>query len=1044
MLYSLVMRVRFRYFCLLVFLLLGGFTACEIEEKNYEAEIEWLTFQARGEGNSFQDLLRGDTVRSPGQTVMRVKPDFPNGTDLTCVIPVFRLSKGATADVVSGKPMDLTKDLVMTVTSENGRYKRQYRFVVGVNPTRVGGRPDGQEEETKNTETGLSDFQLEGIAAKVEPRGVNIYAEVEESVDLTRVTPTWKLSKGATSEPQSGTPHNFAKEPLFVWVTAEDGRTRTKYRIEAHHPEVIPNSAAQLLAFRFGECKEPGVISGSKIYVNIDPGLSAKSLTPIYTMTEGATCDLPIGVQPLDFSKPKKITVTSEDGNATSVYTVHVSGGKHVGAELKEIDVYGAIGQGKPHHIEGNTYTFLFKDGDLKLEEVRIRAAVSEKASQSWSAGTGADWTGCLEDAAEGLYSQTLTVRSEDGEHQSLYRIQLRRVAVTKDYWLSSFGFDGIPSEVKIVEHDIFCTVPAGTDITRLVPTFTSLPSVGDALKGRVEVWNSKGRKTDPNVFQIESGVTAVDFTATKELYVYYTLWAAYYPKATYRIHFLFKSDPDKAYMSREPELKDFRFEGMEQVVPARMGNTWLFTVGEEVDARRLKPSFRCSRGAKAEGLTSGKVTDFSSPKTLTLKSGDGSREVVYTIKVQKGQNDRADVLSFRLVELDLTPSIRGTSITFFAGTDVAVSSLTPEYTVSRNARAEGLQLGQPHDFSTPAKLTVRSEDGSLVKVYTVQVIQQKNFEADLLSFAFRGVDEKCTIKGIIVEYPEEVKGVSSLVPVFRVSPGAVADMESNGKAYDFSEEVKLSVTSEDGTQTKVYRIRQKRPQSDFSIRYDFETWEDSQGYFRVFKTPAGGWASANDGAAFSIKTIGKPSRYPVNLTSQAHGGSKAAAIETLEVGYKDVSIMAGALFIGSFNASVLSTNPLRAPRFGLPWPAGKYRPARFQGWYKYTPGPVMTGGGGTDDFSIYAIFYYGSQLEAPDVPGCNRIIARAEVAKHVANGAWTYFDIPFEELIAKDKIPSNATLRYSIVTTSSKDGAEYKGAVGSMLIVDDFAITLK
>ena len=155
------------------------------------------------------------------------------------------------------------------------------------------------------------------------------------------------------------------------------------------------------------------------------------------------------------------------------------------------------------------------------------------------------------------------------------------------------------------------------------------------------------------------------------------------------------------------------------------------------------------------------------------------------------------------------------------------------------------------------------------------------------------------------------------------------------------------------------------------------------------------------------------------------------------------VPVTAGTLFLGKFDiegAIQNPTNPSKATDFGIPF---HYRPKAFSFKMKYTSGgqlikgtlknPSSLFGGftidslsGTDNYKVY------SYLEVRNGESV-KIIGSFEVRG--ADFEEQVRTIPYE--YTSDENPTHITL----VFTSSADGNEWKGAIGSELIIDDLRL---
>ena len=97
------------------------------------------------------------------------------------------------------------------------------------------------------------------------------------------------------------------------------------------------------------------------------------------------------------------------------------------------------------------------------------------------------------------------------------------------------------------------------------------------------------------------------------------------------------------------------------------------------------------------------------------------------------------------------------------------------------------------------------------------------------------------------------------------------------------------------------------------------------------------------------------------------------------------------------------------------------------------------------DECAIQAVLYTissedetldGSNIDSDD----ERIVARAKLEDGTAKAEWTSFELEFTW---KDGVTYDETKTYklAIVCSSSKDGAIFKGAANSTLIIDNLEI---
>ena len=415
-------------------------------------------------------------------------------------------------------------------------------------------------------------------------------------------------------------------------------------------------------------------------------------------------------------------------------------------------------------------------------------------------------------------------------------------------------------------------------------------------------------------------------------------------------------------------------------------------------------------------------------------------------------------------------PIITGTDIKFFVAYDATeedLKEMVPAITVSNKATVNPAS-GSKVDFSgDPVKFTVTAEDGVTKTVYTVTCEKGASPEAEIISVTFSApvVVEQPTIDGTNIHFfvaanatDEDLK---KLTPVIEISAGATIDPAS-GSPVDFSNgAVEFTVTSQDKANTTVYTVSYQR-----IGKYDFEEWiieNPTALENRHFYAPIGGWSSSNKGADLLI-TFNSADRVCVTKTTDSHGGTTAAKIETLDTKGKAATfftpnipkVTTGSLFIGEFDILSAMKNTLTATKFGIPY---SKKPLEIRGYYKYAPGNEFyraTGQddchlakielGTTDQCAINAILYEIDDDNSPYITGVDtynfvkneRLVAIAELADGTAKSSYTAFSIKMDY---KKPYDSTKKYRFAIICSSSAEGQAFSGAPGSVLYVDDIEV---
>jgi len=297
----------------------------------------------------------------------------------------------------------------------------------------------------------------------------------------------------------------------------------------------------------------------------------------------------------------------------------------------------------------------------------------------------------------------------------------------------------------------------------------------------------------------------------------------------------------------------------------------------------------------------------------------------------------------------------------------------------------------------------------------------------------------------------------------FKITPGATIE-PANGSEQDFTKgPVTYTVTSEDGAWKRLYTVSFKEANLP-TYTYSFENYETITGinnnlYHEFYEVDQSGthhniWASGNAGA-IAIKLNSQPEDQPTYSTPDGYEG-RGVCLNTQSAGefgrMFNKPIAAGNLFIGKFIFENVFTNTLKTTQFGY---LIDRVPIRVTGYYKYTPGSVFTNlsmqevPGRTDEASIYAVFYRNKDAEGndfylygDDVLTSPNIISIAQVKSLPPTNEWTRFEMFFEGKEADDQLVDEKGYNMTLVFSSSKDGASFEGAVGSVLYIDEVKVS--
>ena len=311
----------------------------------------------------------------------------------------------------------------------------------------------------------------------------------------------------------------------------------------------------------------------------------------------------------------------------------------------------------------------------------------------------------------------------------------------------------------------------------------------------------------------------------------------------------------------------------------------------------------------------------------------------------------------------------------------------------------------------------------------------------------------------------------------FALTPGATI-YPANGSVQDFSDgDVTYTVTAEDGKTTRTYRVGFRETSQTVTDRaYDFENYEEARYasseiyYHRFYELSNSGekltdiWASGNEGFCLSMlsKILSNTKAYPEEFpTVSAPDGrtGRCVKLQTLSTGdlgkTTNRPIAAGNLFLGKFNITYAASNSLLATEMGIPF---TNEPVRVTGYYKYKRGAVFTGAdskvipGRQDEADIYAVLYLNKDENGNDVllNGGNvltspYIVRKARMESLPETDEWTQFYMYFEgDKVIDETLLANRGYNLALVFSSSKSGANFEGAIGSTLYIDDVVLSVK
>lgn len=307
------------------------------------------------------------------------------------------------------------------------------------------------------------------------------------------------------------------------------------------------------------------------------------------------------------------------------------------------------------------------------------------------------------------------------------------------------------------------------------------------------------------------------------------------------------------------------------------------------------------------------------------------------------------------------------------------------------------------------------------------------------------------TGKMVTVEIPGGVDLTNIVIRSLTLSSFAESDIKV-GDLINLTDSTLIHVTAEDGTLT-VWTVKAEvaalNPQL---VNSDFNAWyKTADGYYEPGEDPATTiWGTGNPGT----KILGLFATTPLEIEED----NLAVRMETLYNGDLPAGfgapISAGSIFTGKFNPENIDlSDPQAAIDFGTPF-AG--RPSSFEIKYSFIPGPENKDKQGNllsygDACDIYIL------LEVRNANGNSRLGTawfRSDALQEEPTSVkvdFTYGELPADapdyskppdgNYVGADSARFILPTHLTFVASSSFDGNNFGGAVGSTLIVDNLEL---
>ena len=729
-----------------------------------------------------------------------------SGTSLTALVAQFIASKGATVKVgtmsqVSGQTAnDFTNVLSYVVTAEDGTTSKTYTVKVLV------------EQAPKSNACDITAFSITNPASNGTITGTNISVTVKSGTSLTALIAQFTASAGSTvkigsTTQASGQTANDFTNALSYVVTAEDGIATKTYTVTV---KVQAETCKDLDNWAKGNNKTPNLYSAGANGFEKDGYLTGVNMNYFSGLYEKFT----------DIGDTKNHQIKSisywfgslVSGNTTN--TMQFIGYKPDAITKLPKDTIFIITK-TVNDVEKALDQYGMYNLDLTSTKVKFSGdfyvGITMQYQNAWGAASGTnpqDTIALLSNDYQGsgatLNSAYIGIKTKSG---NIFDTLIPKATISLAIWpticdlssandIISFGFTNPSSQGVITGNSVSISVPFGTDLKKLTPTFTIS---ADASISIGSVKQISGQTSNDYTNIITYLVTAEDGT-TKSYTVQVTLLPA--PK------------------SKECDIIAYSFK-TPAVVGTINGTAISLTVLAGTNVTKLISEFTVSVGSTvkvgATNQVSGQTTnDFTNPILYVVTAEDGITSKQYIVTVTTSQtikNNACEITSFKFVSPNITGNISNTTITVNLPSGTNLTSLIAQFTLSTGASVKVGSTNQisgqtANDFTNALSYLVTAEDGVTTKKYTVNVVVNSTMSSakEILTFGFTNPSISATINGtsITATVPNGTD-VSTLVATFTTSPKATVTVknvtqQSGKNLNDFTTIVSYIVTAEDGS----------------------------------------------------------------------------------------------------------------------------------------------------------------------------------------------------------------------------------------------------
>lgn len=468
-----------------------------------------------------------------------------------------------------------------------------------------------------------------------------------------------------------------------------------------------------ILTFSLPQQKEPATINtvAHTVAITVAYGTDVTNLVPTFTLSAGATAKVGEVAQVsnttvTNFTNPVVYTVKA-DNNTAQEWTVTLTVAKNSAKEITSFTLEAQMAPAVINPAEHTVNITVANGTDVKnlVATFGLSAVASAKVGETAqvNAVTANDFTNPV----------VYTVNAEDDTTQN-WTVTVR-VGLSTAKQIATFTLvtqldvpviDGVANTVRV-------TVPYGTNVTNLVPTFT----ISEGASAKVG--------QTPQV----SGQTANNFTNP----VTYTVVAADLSEKNWVVTVVVAPNTEKAITA---------FSIPQQIGQATIdaqNRTVNIVVGIQANTTNFTPNFTLSAGALAfvgetQQVSTISTNNFAAPVSYTVKAADQSTQVwVVTVSIEPS------VGSFTLTQQAAPATINfethTVNITVVTGTNL--TALIPTFTLPAGITAKIGQVAQTsgvtaNNFTNPVTYTLSAANGQTQNwIVTVHIAAMEFYAAD-------------------------------------------------------------------------------------------------------------------------------------------------------------------------------------------------------------------------------------------------------------------------------------------------------------------------